>query len=100
MPLCREWVAKLTEAKGKYNTTGVGIVSVDLFSIEALKVRPWMLPRYGCCLRISWYGCCLGMDVASESVGIDVALESVGMDVASESVGMDVALNQAYLRGR
>ena len=33
-------MSKLTEAKNKFNTTGVGIVSVDLFSVEALKVCP------------------------------------------------------------
>lgn len=36
----RDWVSKLTEAKNKFNTTGVGIVSVDLFSVEAIKVCP------------------------------------------------------------
>lgn len=31
-------MAKLREAKAKCNTEGVKIVSVDLFSVEALKV--------------------------------------------------------------
>ena len=41
--LCSEWVAKLIEAKDKYNTTGVKIVSLELFSIEAAKVCPLQL---------------------------------------------------------
>lgn len=35
-------MAKLREAKDKYNTEGVKIVSVDLFSVEAIKVcKKW-----------------------------------------------------------
>ena len=30
---------KLTEAKSKFNTSGVGIVSVSLLSVEAIKVH-------------------------------------------------------------
>ena len=36
--LHRDWIEKLTAAKTKFNTTGVGIVSVNLISVEAIKV--------------------------------------------------------------
>ncbi|CAI8040459.1 hypothetical protein GBAR_LOCUS22546 [Geodia barretti] len=34
----KDWIEKLTAAKTKFNTTGVGIVSVNLISVEAIKV--------------------------------------------------------------
>jgi hypothetical protein len=34
----KDWIEKLTVAKTKFNTTGVGIISVNLISVEAIKV--------------------------------------------------------------
>ena len=100
--VCREWIEKLTEAKNKFNTTGAKIVSVNLLSVEALKViytfhsckffvcefcvssrHPWEIGVVWCVLQVT-----LTSEMERAQGETDRALASQG--TSTQQVGKDL----------